>query len=109
MIEFTYIVDGKVMCGWEKPPVRLPPFTTTDPFAGGRDNQDLIEWEAGLLPVVNEDWVECEHPITGRLYKQPIIVIFSESFPINSGQKVETRETPEGKEITKILWRDVTY
>ena len=96
MIEFTYIVDGKVMCGPEKPKLK----ETTTQVGNLMYRKALTEWRAGLEPVVNARLCKTTGDID-IVNKQGDII--NTLVGIKSGQKVETRETPEGKVITKIL------
>jgi len=122
MIEFVEIIDGKVMVGGAKPLRNRFGKSIKKGSAGKQYYNALAKHEAELEPVVNADkLVRCskcntlgivlegELPIMCQL---PMAVrtsgICGGSYSIYheeewNGQKVETKLTPEGKAITKIL------
>ena len=96
MIEFVEIVDGKVMVGGKKPDTKDKDWYSHEEM--WEFVNALNEWEAGLKPVVNAH--VSQHQIEGHdeiSIMKPVFEI------VESGQKVETKQTPEGKIITKIL------
>jgi len=124
MIEFTHIVDGKVMVGAKKPESlnRLPEGHEENELITIHEKYDMDEHEAGLRPVVNADkLVRCSKCGTlGIVLEGELPIMCQLPMAIRTsgicggyysiyhgekwnGQKVKTKLTPEGKVITNLI------